>query len=303
MKRKSFSVLLLVFFAAPLFSQTANITKTQIVLLCTGTPNADPERSGPLLAIIVKNTSYVVDCGPGVVRRAAEAKNKGIIALAPSGLQRLFITHLHSDHTIGYPDFILTPAVLDRNAPLTVHGPKGLQAMTDHLLTAYKEDIDIRVHGLELGNPDSYRVNVHEIKEGIIYKDSNVLVKAFNVHHGSWPEAFGYRFETADKVIVVSGDCMYSENLIKNAQGCDVLIHEVYSMEGFTKRDKHWQNYHSVFHTSTEQLAEIANKVKPKILLLTHQLLWGASKESLVSEIQKHYAGKIIYGNDLDIIE
>lgn len=303
MKRQSLSAFLLVFFVASVFSQPAGITKTQIVLLGTGTPNTDPERSGPSLAVIVNNTSYVVDCGPGVVRRAAEAKNKGILSLAPSSLKRLFITHLHSDHTIGYPDFILTPAVLDRNAPLTVYGPKGLQAMTDHLLAAYNEDIDIRVHGLELGNPDSYRVIVHEIQEGIIYKDSNVIVKAFKVHHGSWPEAYGYRFETTDKVIVVSGDCTYSENLIKNAKGCDVLIHEVYSMEGFTKRDKHWQDYHSVFHTSTEQLAEIANKVKPKILLLTHQLLWGASKESLVTEIQKHYGGKIVYGNDLDIIE
>ena len=284
-------------------SQTTIHSKTQVVLLGTGTPNADPERSGPSLAIIVNNTSYVVDCGPGVVRRAAEAKNKGIASLAAAKLKRLFITHLHSDHTLGYPDIILTPAVLERNEPLEVYGPKGLQAMTNHILAAYKEDIDIRVHGLEYGNANAYKVNVHEVKEGIVYKDSNLVVKAFKVHHGSWPEAFGYRFETADKIIVVSGDCTYSENLVKNAQGCDILVHEVYSMEGFAKRDQHWQNYHSVFHTSTEQLAEIANKVKPGILVLTHQLLWSSSKEKLMEEIQKKYSGKILYGNDLDIIE
>ena len=282
---------------------SSNVSKTQLVLLGTGTPNAEPATSGPSLAIIVNNTSYVVDCGPGVVRRAAEANNKGIQSLAASKLKRLFITHLHSDHTIGYPDFILTPAVLDRNEPLEVYGPKGLQLMTDHILAAYKEDIDIRVKGLEKGNPGGYQVNVHEINEGIIYRDSNLVVKAFKVNHGSWPEAFGYRFETADKVIVVSGDCTYSENLIANAKDCDILVHEVYSMEGFAKRDKKWQAYHSVFHTSTQQLAEIANKVKPKQLVLTHQLLWGASKESLMNEIQQRYQGKVVFGNDLDIFE
>jgi ribonuclease Z len=292
---------LLYFFLLLCLAVNAQVSGTQLVLLGTGTPNADPERSGPSLAIIVNNVSYVVDCGPGVVRRAAEAKNKGIPSLAASKLKRLFITHLHSDHTTGYADFILTPAVLERDGPLEVYGPKGLQLMTENILAAYKEDIDIRLLGLEHGSPLAYKVNVHEVKEGIIYKDSNLLVKAFKVPHGSWPEAYGYRFETKDKVIVVSGDCTYSENLIKNAQGCDILVHEVYSMEGFAKRDKKWQAYHSVFHTSTSQLADIANKVKPKLLVLTHQLLWGATNESMLREIQQHYGGKVAYGNDLDI--
>jgi ribonuclease BN (tRNA processing enzyme) len=276
---------------------------TQVILLGTGTPFADPERSGPSLAIVVNNTSYVVDCGPGVVRRASAAFTNGIKGLAAQDLKHLFITHLHSDHTIGYPDFIFTPAVLDRNTPLEVYGPKGLQSMTDHLLLAYKEDMDIRINGLEYGNAKGYKVNVHEIAPGIIYRDSNILVKAFRVKHGSWEEAFGYRFETADKVVVVSGDCTYSEELVANAMGCDMLIHEVYSMEGLAKREQRWKDYHSTFHTSTEQLAKIANQVKPKTLVLTHQLLFGSTKESLLNEIRSGYKGRVWYGNDLDVIE
>ena len=276
---------------------------TRVVLLGTGTPFADPERSGPSLAIVVNNTSYVVDCGPGVVRRASAAFTNGIKGLAAQDLKHLFITHLHSDHTIGYPDFIFTPAVLDRNTPLEVYGPKGLQSMTDHLLLAYKEDMDIRIKGLEYGNAKGYQVNVHEIAPGIIYRDSNILVKAFRVKHGSLEEAFGYRFETADKVVVVSGDCTYSEELVANAMGCDMLIHEVYSMEGLAKREQRWKDYHSTFHTSTEQLAKIANHVKPKTLVLTHQLLFGSTKESLLNEIRSGYNGKVWYGNDLDVIE
>jgi len=274
---------------------------TLVVLLGTGTPFADPERSGPSLFIVVNGTSYVVDCGPGVVRRAAAAYNKGVKGLEAAQLKHLFITHLHSDHTIGYPDFILTPAVLNRDTALEVYGPKGIQAMTNHIMAAYAEDMDIRINGLEKGNPAGYKVHVHEIVPGIIYKDSNITVKAFLVHHGSWPQAFGYRFETPDKVIVVSGDCTYSEELVKNAVDCDILIHEVYSMEGLAKREKRWRDYHSTFHTSTAQLAMIANTVKPKLLVLTHQLLFGTTRESLLNEIKQKYTGNIAYGSDLDV--
>jgi ribonuclease BN (tRNA processing enzyme) len=277
-------------------------TAIKVVLLGTGTPLADPQKSGPSLAIIVNNASYIVDCGPGVVRQAAAAAAKyGMASLRPANLKRLFITHLHSDHTIGYPDIILTPAVLHRNAPLEVYGPKGLQNMTDYLLKAYQEDIHIRLNGLEKGNPAGYKVNVHEIEEGFIYKDSNITVKAFRVHHGSWPQAFGYRFETKDKVIVVSGDCTYDENLIKNAIGCDILIHEVYSAEGFARLPKADQAYHRVFHTSTIQVAAIANRVKPKLLVLTHQLLFGSTKARLLNEVKSRYHGKVVYGEDLDL--
>lgn len=290
-------LLLVPFIYISLFSQ-----ETQVVLLGTGTPNPDPDRAGPSLAIVVNGNSYVVDCGPGVVRRVAAASKKISKGLEQNKLSRLFITHLHSDHTIGYADFILSPVVSgNRNVAVESFGPKGLQSMTNHIMQAYEEDIDIRVNGLEKGIASGYKVNVHEILPGIIYKDSNVTVKAFKVNHGSWPEAYGYRFETKDKVIVVSGDCTYSENLVENAMGCDILIHEVYSVEGLAKREKRWQDYHSTFHTSTLQLAAIANKVQPKLLVLTHQLLFGTTKESLMKELQDAYKGKVAYGNDLDV--
>ena len=279
----------------------AQPSKTQLVLLGTGTPFANPERSGPSLAIVVNNVSYVVDCGPGVVRRAEQANQKGIKSLAAENIKKLFITHLHTDHTAGYPDIIFTPAVLDRNSPLEVYGPLGLKNMTTHILQAYSEDMNIRINGLEKGNKNGYKVNVHEVGSGIIYKDSNIIVKAFKVNHGSWRSALGFRFETADKTIVVSGDCTFSEALIKNAKDCDILVHEVYSEEGLNKREQRWKDYHSTFHTSTSQLAAIANKVKPKLLVLTHQLTFGSTLSSLIEEIKVNYKGPVVNGNDLDI--
>lgn len=274
---------------------------TQIVLLGTGNPNADPDRFGPSVAIVVNDTPYVVDFGPGVVRRAAAAAQKGVKGLAVKNLNRAFATHLHSDHTAGYPDLILSPWVLERKDPLQVYGPKGIKAMTGHILKAYQSDIDIRLRGGEPSNKTGFRVIAHEIKPGVVYKDQNVTVKAFLVSHGSWREAFGFRFETADRTIVISGDCRPSPSVIQNCNGCDVLIHEVYSEAGFAKRPSEWQRYHSRYHTSSRELAEIANKARPGLLILYHQLFWGTSEADLLREISSRYSGKVVSGHDLDV--
>ncbi len=172
---------------------------TKVVLLGTGTPGPIPDRSGPCVAVVVNDTPYLVDLGPGVVRRAMAAYQKGVKGLHFSHLKTAFITHLHSDHTVGYPDFIFTPWVVGRTGPVEVHGPDGIKAMTGHILAAWKEDIRIRTEGMEKDFPEhndtGYKVNVHEIKPGIVYRDQNVTVKAFAVAHGEVPHAFGYRFE------------------------------------------------------------------------------------------------------------
>ena len=276
-------------------------TPSQIVLLGTGTPNADPDRSGPSVAIVINDTPYLIDFGPGVVRRAAAAFQKGIKGLAVKNLNRAFVTHLHSDHTAGYPDLILTPWVLERKEPLQVYGPKGIKAMTGHILKAYREDIDIRLGGGEPSNKTGYKVIAHEIKPGIVYKDENVTVKAFLVNHGSWPEAYGFRFETPDRTIVISGDCRPSPSVIQNCNGCDVLIHEVYSQAGFATRPAEWQRYHSRYHTSSRELAELASKARPGLLVLYHQLFWDTSDDDLLKEVRAGYAGKVVSGRDLDV--
>ena len=275
--------------------------KTQIIMLGTGTPNADPDRSGPSVAIVVNDTPYIIDFGPGVVRRAEAARRKGITGLAMPKLSKAFVTHLHSDHTLGFADLIFSPWVLERKDPLEVFGPKGLSAMTNNIVKAYKQDIELRLNGGEPSNKTGYKVNAHEIKPGVIYKDVNVTVKAFAVKHGKWQEAFGFRFETPDKTIVISGDCAPSQSVIDACNGCDVLIHEVYSQTGFLKRTPDWQKYHSSYHTSSRELAEIATKAKPGLLILYHQLFWGTSEEDLLNEIRQGYKGKIASAHDLDV--
>lgn len=288
---------------SPARADTTAAPGTQVVLLGTGTPNADPDRSGPALAVVVRGRAYLVDCGPGIVRRAAAAARRGIPALAADQLGIVFITHLHSDHTLGLPDLMLTPWVLERRSPLEVYGPPGVRAMTTHLLEAYAEDIRVRQSGLEPDKHDGWKVNAHEIAAGEVYRDSNVTVTAFEVPHANWGpgHAFGYRFQTPDRVIVISGDTRPSDAVVKACAGCDVLVHEVYSAERFAARPEEWKRYHTDAHTSTTELAAIASRASPKLLVLYHQLFWGATDEDLVREVRRGYDGPVVSGRDLDI--
>jgi ribonuclease BN (tRNA processing enzyme) len=289
--------------------KTSPITK--VVLLGTGTPGPDPERSGPCVAIVVNDTPYLVDLGPGVVRRASAAYRKGVKGLHFSKLKTAFVTHLHSDHTVGIPDFIFTPWVVGRTGPVQLYGPSGIKAMTDHILEAWKEDIRIRTEGMEKDFPEhndsGYKVDVHEISPGVVYQDNNVTVKAFLVNHGEWglagsPHAFGYRFETPDRTIVVSGDTSPSQNVIDNCNGCDILIHEVYTMKGHTAAVPVWQAYQLKYHTSSEQVAELARKARPKLLVLYHQIYLRdtSTRDDLLQEMSA-YKGDFVSGLDLDI--
>jgi len=274
---------------------------TLLVMLGTGTPNPDPERAGSAVAVIAGGRPYLVDCGPGVVRRAAAARLAGVSALDMPNLSRLFVTHLHSDHTAGYSDLILTPWVLEREQPLEVFGPPGIRSMTDHILAAYSEDIDIRLHGSQPQNPTGIQVNAHEIEPGKIYQDENVTVTAFAVPHGAWHFAFGYRFETADRSIVITGDTVATDAVVEACNGCDVLVHEVYAKTGLDRRTAEWQEYHRASHTSGVELGEIAARAQPKLLVLYHQLMWGATKAELLAEIRQSFDGPVVFADDLDI--
>lgn len=277
-------------------------TRTQVVLLGTGTPNDDPNRWGPSVAVVVDDQVYLVDAGVGVVRRAAAARAAGVSALKVTSLQRVFLTHLHSDHTLGLPDLMFSPWVLERQTPLDVYGPDGTAEMTAHIEAAWKDDIALRLFGLEPQHTRNYRAVVHKTTPGVVFKDSQVTVTAIAVPHGSWPEAFAYSFQTPDKRIVISGDTTSSQAIADICNGCDVLMHEVYSAEKFKTRPPEWQAYHKAFHTSTVELAALATVARPKLLVLYHQLFWGATDDDLVREIMAAgYTGRVVSGKDLGV--
>ena len=174
--------------------------------------------------------------------------------------------------------------------------------MTKHVLEAWRRDIEIRTTGLEQRH--ALVVRAHDVKAGVVYQDERVKVTAFRVPHGQWPEAFGYRFDTPGKSIVISGDTSPSEEIVAHCQPCDVLIHEVYSPESVLSMPD-YKTYRAKYHTSTSELAEIANRSKPGILVVYHTAGKGPHgpipEDQLLREIQKTYHGKVIIGHDLEV--
>jgi ribonuclease Z len=195
----------------------------------------------------------------------------------------------------------MTPAVVARTKPLNVYGPSGIKEMTENILAAYKEDLAVRVEGENLSRMRGYKVEVHEVKPGIIYEDQNIKVTAFAVPHGVWKYAYGYRFDTPHRSIVISGDTGPAETIIKACNGCDVLVHEVYCKAGFDLGPRSWQHYHATHHTSSVELAELASRARPELLVLNHQLFFGCSEDQLLSEIRGLYKGRVVSGKDLEV--
>jgi len=272
----------------------------QILILGTGTPVIDAAHSGNSIGILVRGSLYIFDAGPGVERRMLEAVAKGTkIDTIPA----VFITHLHSDHTLGLAALVYyhgANAVYRGGGPLTVYGPPGIAAMMGNINAAWAEDRAARTQ--VGGDSPSWRVRGADVTAGVVYRDSNIVVKAFEVPHPPWPHAFGYRVETPDRVIVISGDTRPSDAIARECAGCDVLLHEVYSAAKLPNVRAQMQRYLPSAHTSTYELAEIAAKAKPKLLVLYHQLyLGGASDDDLVREIRSKYNGRVVSARDLDL--
>ncbi len=280
---------------SPALSQDSTV----VILLGTGTPVPDPRAAGPSTAVLVGKRLFIVDAGAGIERRlsAADLSNTDFVGV--------FFTHLHSDHTLGYPDLIFTSWVFGRSTPLRVFGPPGIQQMTNHLIAAFAEDIDVRTNGLEHGIPNGYRVRARDVMPGVIYDSAGVKVTAIPVLHGTM-KAYGYRFDTPGRSVVISGDTRESEAIARAARDVDVLVHEVVVMSalggappgafgGDIKR------YMSTFHTPANKLGEIAARANPKLLLLTHVIPVGVADSLVIAGIRSGgYKGKIAVGHDLE---
>ncbi len=296
----SFLLILLLNFDLRTQNENSDTLKTRVILLGTGTPSPDTVNSGPATAVVYGKRFFLFDAGSGIERRINAAK------LPINGPEATFITHLHSDHTLGYPDLILTSWLMRRKKVLQVYGPGGLQRMTGLLLEAYSEDIDIRINDLEQEKREYLRVNVHEIKPGIVYDSAGVKITAIPVLHGAWKEAYGYRIDTPDRSIVISGDTRPCDALVEASEGVDILVHEVYAGEKLKPENRpggeYWVQYCKKYHTSDIELGKIASQAQPKLVILTHIIRFGATDSVLVNGIRKGgYKGKVIAGKDLDI--
>jgi ribonuclease BN (tRNA processing enzyme) len=296
--------------AAGTFARTGSLSAkaeqagTRIVLLGTkgGPPLSRSGRSNSSTALVINETAYIVDCGYGVSRQLVSSG----IGLGRVGY--VFITHLHSDHTLEYGTLLYNTWLTPMPPKVVVYGPAGLVDMTRAFMESQKFDIETRIEDEGMSDLRN-NVTVHEQQgPGLVMQNADVRVTCCRVPHPPIVDSYAFRFDSADRSVVISGDTAFSPDLIELAKDADVLIHEALYLPGVDAIVKRATNatrlreHILASHTSTEDVGRVAAAANVKTLVLNH-LIPGDDPsimaEQWIAGVRKYYAGPVIVGHDL----
>jgi ribonuclease Z len=255
----------------------------KIILLGTGTPYPESNRFGSAILIEAGGEKLLFDCGRGAVIRLSEA------GVNVNEIDRIFLTHLHSDHVVGLPDLWLTGWLLGRRNALRVWGPPGTSTFTKHLAEAFRFDVETRESTQQLPSSGA-EIRAHEIQQGDIYNERNIKVTAFVVDHGPVKPAFGYRVDYSGHSAVISGDTRSSENLIHFAKGTDCLIHSAWSISSENPTPPAMRRI-----ASAEDAARVFTMTQPKLAVIYHYKDPAGMEEA----IRAGYKAPFVIGKDL----
>jgi ribonuclease Z len=283
------------------------------VVLGSGKPEPTIHRSGPAGAIVANATPYIIDAGEGVWRaiaRAATAHDGKLAAsFAPPRLTRIFLTHLHSDHTVGLPAFLLLPWTCGCDAETHVYGPIGTKRLVESILDAYAADIAERVHGPEGKDDIGWRAVAHEIEApGLVHEDENVSIRAFPHVHGGFAQNFGYRVETGDRTFAWAGDGVASEAFREAIRGIDVLCSDAAPVAE-SGNPAPWRGYDrrpppaDIWHIRTDVLGSMAREAGVRQLVIHHEQNYSRpyDVDALAKEASQAFGGPVISARDGDI--
>ncbi len=286
--------LLILLTSTAALALAASAQTFKVTLLGTGSPQPRMDRFGPSILVEAGDKKLLFDCGRGAAQRIEQIK------IPFADIDVLFLTHLHSDHTVGIPDLWLTGWTRGRKAPLQVWGPTGTKSMMVHLAEAYQFDIQIRQLDDKLPS-QGVAIMANDIEQGVVYDHAGIKVTAFLVDHGVVKPAFGYRVDFAGHSVVLSGDTRYSENLIRFSQKVDLLIHEVVDPDRFRANNPSMsaERLQAIVghHTTAELAGTIFTQLKPKLAVYSH-IVPGDSPD-LIPLTRKTYAGPLEVGEDL----
>jgi ribonuclease BN (tRNA processing enzyme) len=277
--------------------------KTRLILLGTGGgPRPRVDRVASAQVIVVNNSAYVIDCGDGVSRQLVAA------GVPLRQLRHILITHNHSDHNLDYGNLIYSAWAVGLATRIDTWGPPPLEKMTKLFLEMNAYDIDTRMAD-ERKLALVPLVHAHELtRGGTVFNDEAVKVTSATVPHPPVEPSFAYRFDTADRSIVISGDTAPSDSLIQLAKGADVLVHEAMFLPAIDRlvatvpNAPRLKEHILASHTSAEDAGRIAQAAGVKLLVLSHLVPADdptVTDEMWISAARTHFRGRVIVGKDL----
>lgn len=294
-------VVILIIMAIPIGIADAQET-FRVTLLGTGTPVPRPLRFGPATLVEVGKQKLIFDAGRGAPIRLTQ------LHIPMQDLDALFITHFHSDHVSGIPDLWLTawlPGGGGRTKPFRVIGPTGVVDLMANLEKAYAADVRIRIADQNLRAVGASILTEEFSSDGVVYDRDGVRVTAFEVDHGEEIKpAYGYRIDYKGKSALISGDTRFSENLIRNGTGVDLLVHDIAGFNPELLKNTAMRRILE-HHIWPPQAAEVFNQTKPKLAVYTHFSRPGTATiapltvAEIVAETRKTYFGPLQAGEDL----
>jgi ribonuclease Z len=266
----------------------------EVTLLGTGSPIFVPGRYSISTLIRAGDDYLLFDCGRGASIRLDET------GLHPGHINKLFLTHLHSDHVVGIPDFYISGWFTTygrRQGPLRVWGPEGSTAMMSYLDSAFEFDEGVRAAEMQIHHNAN---ETHDIESGVIFEEDGIRVTAFYVDHRPIVPALGFKVEFAGRSVVLSGDTRPTESVIKHGAGADVLIHEVICGDKDNAPEPEQYERIIAHHTTPQQAGDIFAKAQPRLAVYSHiVMLAGADSGMLDRQTRETYAGPLLIGEDL----
>lgn len=283
--------------AAPIVGNVSEAAVMTVMILGSGTPVPSRTQAGTTILVEAGQTILLFDCGRGCTSRIAE-HDPALIGR----IDKLFLTHLHSDHIVGIPDLWLNGWTQGRQRPLRLWGPAGTDAMMEGLRRAYDADIRYRTPAAA-GEADALRRETRIIAEdGVVYDEAGVKVTAFRVLHGSLP-AYGYRVDHGGKSVLISGDTTATPALQRYGAGVTIAMLEVASpsMVEYVRRSfpAEQAKYILTLHLTADQAGEALAAMNPDLAVYYHTVNSCATNPSLVAKTREHYTGRLEISQDL----